>query len=194
MSAEKKIEMEIVDRSHLPHVRTRLSHEQKTRIVSLFAQFQGVASIRDAMKREFGLELAENTIRHYDPSKPGSRLSPRLKAFYLSAREAWVGQSAAIGVSYQNQRLRLIERAIDGAEKAKDFGNVARLLELAAKEMGGVLTNVSKVEHRGNVGHVHMSIEDARSELAARLAGVLDGGVLEQPKLLETNDKPSDLT
>lgn len=175
------------------HAPRGLPNEVKQRIVTLFAQFQGVGPIHRTIREEFGLALDHRTIAQYDPSRPQARIGRRLRDVYASAREAWVGKQATIGVSMQNQRLRLIERAIEGAERGKDWGNVARLLELAAKEMGGVLTNVSKVEHGGAVGHLHLTAEDARAELARRLNGVVNGGLLEA-KPLEDNEKPSDLT
>ncbi len=37
-----------------------------------------------------------------------------------------------------------------------------------------LMTNVSKTEHAGKVEHRHLSIDDARGELAMRLAAILD--------------------
>jgi hypothetical protein len=166
----------------------------QTRIVVLFAQFQTVTAIVKAIKDEFGVEMDRRDVAHYDCGKPKARVGRRLRELYVAAREAYVGHTSSVAIAHQNHRLRLIERAIEGAERSRDWGAVKQLLELAAKEMGGVLTNVSKVEHQGAVEHRHMSVDDARTELAQRLATALDGGVLTAlpppAKPLEQQDNP----
>ena len=171
-------------------VQRGLPSEVKRRIVILFAQFQRVNDIHRTIVAEFGMDLDLRTIAHYDPDRPQARIGQGLRKLHASAREAWCGETAKIGISFQGQRLRLIEKAIEGAERSKDWGNVAKLIELAAKERGGVLTNVSKVEHGGAVAQVHMTADEARNELAARLRGVLDGGTLTPAKSLEHKDNP----
>lgn len=179
-------------------VQRKLPREVQARMVTLHAQFQSLSAIRKAIAAEFGLELDERTIAHYDAGKPKARVGQRLRELYASAREAYVGEQANVAISHQNHRLRLIERAIAGAEKGRDWGAVTKLLELAAKEMGGVLTNVSKVEHKGGIEHRHMSMDDARAELALRLSHALDGGVLKpqqiEAKPLDLQGNPEDLT
>lgn len=164
-----------------------LRPEVKRRMVTLFAQFQGVSAVQRAIKAEFGLDLDVRTVAHYDAGKPKARVGRRLRELYAAVREHYVGATAEIGIAQQNHRLRLIERLVEKAETAKDFNAATKLLELAAREMGGVLTNVSKTRVEGVVEHRHLSVEDARAELAARLGAVIDGGTL-----LPAPDEPSD--
>jgi hypothetical protein len=157
-----------------PPVRQVLPHAVKARIVTLFAQYQGLGAIQKAIESEFGLRIGKSTIAHYDPTAARVRLSRRLLSLFEDARAAYVGDFTRIGIAQQNHRLRLIERLVEKAETAKEFAAAAKLLELAAKEMGGALTNVSKTEAKV----VHLSGADARAELAARLSAAIDGGTL----------------
>ncbi len=65
---------------------------------------------------------------------------------------------------------------VEKATKSKDYNAALKGLELAAKEMGGVLEGKTTVRHEGSVAHVHGSLEDMRLELAMRLAQHVDGG------------------
>lgn len=174
--------------AHPLPVRRGLPREVQARIVTLFACFQGVNAIAKAIHEEFGIVLDHRTVGHYDCGKPKARVGRRLRELYASTRERYIGQQAEVGIAHQNHRLRRLERLLDAAERGRDWSAAAKLLELAAKEVGGVLTNVSKVEHKGSVAQVHMSIEDARAELAARLSQVIDGGTLTPAKALEHKD------
>jgi hypothetical protein len=83
-----------------------------------------------------------------------------------------------VAIAHQAHRLRRYETLVDKAEKAKDFSAALKGLELAAKEMGGVLEGRTTVKHEGSVEHRHLSIEDQRAELAMRLSAVIEGGTL----------------
>lgn len=173
--------------------RVVLTHEVKCRIVVLLAQFQGLAAIRDMIAEEFGLTLHKQTIAHYDPQRSGRRLSPRLALLFEEARKLYVSDHHSIGISHQSHRLRVIERLAGKAEAAKQYTTAGALLKQAAEELGAI---TQRVRHEGSV--VHMSLDDARSELAQRLASAIDGGVLdrvaEPPKSLTSQDNPTNLT
>lgn len=153
-------------------------HVVKRRIVELYAQFQGVSAIQKAIKDEFGVDLDKRTILHYDAGNPKARIGRRLKALYAEAREAYVKETARIGVANQAHRLRLIERVIEKATTSKDYNSALKGLELAAKEMGGVLEGKHTIRHEGSIEHRHLSVEDAKAELVTRLSHLIEGGTL----------------
>ena len=148
-------------------------------MVELFAQFHTVKQVADTIKAEYHTDLDLRSVATYDPSQRHCRMGKRLREHYDACRQAYVEASAKVGVAHQAHRLRLIERVIEKATTAKDFSSALKGLELAAKEMGGVLEGKSIVEHRGSVEHRHLSVEDARAELAMRLGAVIDGGTLQ---------------
>lgn len=161
-----------------PHLgQRRLPITVKRRIIEMMATFQGLASIRDAIREEFGLDLSKATIAHYDPSR-SKRLSPKLIALHETVRKQYVERATDVAIAHQAHRLRRLESIVDKAEKARDFSSALKGLEIAAKEMGGILTNTQTVKHEGSVTHRHLSVEDAKAELAMRLGALIDGGTL----------------
>lgn len=165
----------------------KLPTEVKRRIIVLFAQFQRVGDVQKMIEEEFGIRVHHRTLQNYDPER-GRQIGKELLQLYEEARAAYVSDITAVGIAHQNHRLRILERLIAKAEAKGQYSTVASLLKQAAEEMGGVMTNVRRVE--GNVGHVHMSIEDARQELALRLYGAIETAPLIEAKPLETNEKP----
>lgn len=162
-----------------PPVRAPISTEMKRRMVILFAQFHTVSQVQKAITAEFGVELDRRTVQGYDLNGPHPRVGARLRTLFESVRSEWIGEAARVGISHQTHRLRILERLIDKAEAAREYDVAGKLLEQAAKEMGGVLTNITKHKHEGKVGHFVMSPEDARQELAMRLNQIVEGGELQ---------------
>lgn len=159
-------------------VRSRLPFAAKARIIEMYARFQSVRDIQSAIETEFNVRMQERDVVHYDPQRPQARIGKRLRAMFEEHRRAYIERTAQVAIAHQAHRLRLLSRVVEKAEKAKDFSSALKGLELAAKEMGGVLTNTHKVQHEGSVEHRHLSIEDARGELATRLAALVEGGTL----------------
>jgi hypothetical protein len=147
-------------------------------IVEKLAQFQSHKQVVAAVEAQFGITLHGLTIIKYDPQHRHCALGKRLRTLYDETRKAWVEGVKEVAISHQAQRLRLIDRVVEKATTSKDYAAALKGLELAAKEMGGVLEGKSIVEHRGGVTHIHANIEDARREVAMRLAQVVDGGLL----------------
>ncbi len=150
--------------------RRGLTHEIKSRMVELFAQFQSVSQVGDVLKSEYGLTLDRRTIEAFNPDSPRCRIGKRLISLFNSHRDAYIKECAKHGVAHQAHRLKLIGQIVDKATTAKDFANALKGLELAAKEMGGLS---QKVEHTGTVSHVHGTVEEARRELADRLKALV---------------------
>ena len=163
------------------HQRRGLSPDIKSRMIELFAQFQGVTQVADAIKREFGQTLDRRTVESFNPDSPRARVGKRLRLMFETHRKAYVDATAKQGVAHQAHRLRLIGELVEKASNSKDFAAALRGLELAAKEMGGLSQTV---RHEGTVSHahIHASIEDAKAELAMRLASFVDSG--QAPTLL----------
>jgi len=182
-SAESGFEPNLppVRRSTRPHLPVAAKH----RIVQLFAQFHKVNEVRDVITEEFGLTLSNESLRHYDPMSPKCAMSVRLRELYREARERHLNDISSIGVAHQVHRLRVLDRMVHKAENKEQFSLAAQLLKQAAEEMGGVLTNERTVRHTGAVGHVLLSPEDARQELAMRLSAHIDAIPLPPPETSE---------
>lgn len=157
----------------------RLPLEVRHRVIELYAQFQTTSTVKELILKEFDLDLGFTTLRHYDLGATGIRRSPRITLQLEQARAAYVASAANMAMAHQVHRLRNYQDVYDKALKAKDFSAALKAMELAAKEMGGVLTNATTVKHEGAVEHRHLSIGDAKAELAMRLSAAIDMGVLD---------------
>ena len=155
-----------------------LDNGLKLRIIELFAQFYTAASIREQIDIEYGKWLDIKVIASYNPSKPSSPVGKKLRAVFDKMRAEYVSRSTNLAMAHQAHRLRMIGEIVEKATTAKDFGNAIKGLELAAKEMGGVLEGKQTIVHQGAIAHVHGTLEDARSEVAMRLQQIVEGGLL----------------
>ena len=156
-------------------VRTPLSAAGKRRCVELWATFHTLSQVRDTMAKECGFPIPDSTLLHYDPTRPGNKLHPKLKAYHAEVRKEYIERSANVAIAHQAHRLRKLENIIESATKSKDYTAALKGIELAAKEMGGL---TQTVRHEGRVEqahlHVHGTTEDMRTELAMRLAALAD--------------------
>jgi hypothetical protein len=164
--------------AELPLVRRGLPKAIKEFIVENLACFQTHHAVRQECLKRFGLDIDGRTIAGLDPNSRHCRLGPKLRALYDDTRKRYIGDVGQIAISHQAQRLRLVAKVVEKATTSKDYAAALKGLELAAKEMGGVLEGKSIVEHRGGMVHVHTNVEDARREVAMRLAQIVDGGLL----------------
>jgi hypothetical protein len=162
----------------------------KSRMIELFAHFQGVSQVADTIKREYGLAIDRRTVEGFNPDSPRAKVGKRLRSLFDQHRKAYVEAVAKQGVAHQAHRLKLIGDLVEKASNSKDFNAALRGLELAAKEMGAGQTTT--VKHEGVISHVHGSIEDAKAELAMRLAAFVEQRARDEGALLEAVPVPMD--
>lgn len=155
----------------------KLSPEQKRYIVKMFAHFSDLHAVRRLFEEAYGYSLLAPTLARYDPERPQCRLSPAMRRYYAECRAAYLADVESIGIAHQGHRLRVLNRMAQQAENKGQYGTAAGLLKQAAEELGGVLTNERKV----NVTAIHLSLADAKAELATRLAAIVEEQALLPP-------------
>jgi len=146
----------------------------RNRIIELFAQFQTVSIVRATIKAEFGRTLSDATLSHYDATRACSKLSQEQREQFTTLRASYIDSAKDVAIAHQAHRLRRYEEVYDKALKGRDYGAALKAMELAAKELGGAMTNASTVVHKGQVEHRHLSAHDAKEELAMRLTAMLE--------------------
>ncbi|MFK5600246.1 DUF2280 domain-containing protein [Methylobacterium sp. HMF5984] len=125
----------------------------KTFVVQQLACFETPSAVVKTVKEEFGLDVTPQRVEAYDPGKrAGADLSEEYRTLFQATREAFLADTAAIGVSHKVVRLRTLARLIDTAEKRGNAVLVASLLEQVAKECGDAFTNKRQVEATGKGG------------------------------------------
>ncbi|HEL3751334.1 TPA: DUF2280 domain-containing protein [Stenotrophomonas maltophilia] len=125
----------------------------KTFIVQQLACFDTPSTVVEAVKNEFGVTVSRQTVESHDPTKhAGRKLAARWVDLFNSARERFKAETANIPIANRAVRLRALNRMVNQAEKMKNLGLAAQLIEQAAKETGGAYTNRQQIEHSGPNG------------------------------------------
>jgi hypothetical protein len=158
--------------------RRGFSMEQKRFIVESFACFQDISSIAAELAKRWQIKPDYRHIAQYDARRPQCSMGKALRRLYVETRERYVEGVSEVAIAHQAHRLRLVGRIVEKATNSKDYAAALKGLELAAKEMGGALSGQTTVRHEGMIGHVHATVEEARAEISARLAQVVEGGLL----------------
>lgn len=116
----------------------KLSESVKTLIVQRLACFDSPSAVGQVVKQEFGLELPRQQIANFDPTKAaGKNVSKRLRAIFWATRKCVVEEIGATPISHPSYRLRALNRLLVQMEEDGNVAMMARILEMAAKEVGG---------------------------------------------------------
>lgn len=127
-----------------------LTEDVKVFIVQALACFDSPSQVAQAVREQFGIAVDRRQVEAYDPTKVSSRgLAKKLAAMFHEARDAFLRESATVPVSRQVYRLRVLQRALDRAEKVGNQAMILQILEQAAKESGGSFTNRRELTGKG---------------------------------------------
>ena len=116
---------------------TTLTDEIKEFIVKGLACFDTPSQVAEAVKATFGIEVSRQHVHTYDPAS-AQPPAPRWRELHAATRQAFLDDTAEIGIAQKAVRLRTLERYVQRAEARGSFTLAAAFLEQAAKECGGV--------------------------------------------------------
>lgn len=142
-----------------------LTEEQKREIVLSLAGFMSPAAIRVKMKEDHGLDLEYRQITVYDPTRTHFEGSQRWRDIFEAARKNYVEDTLTVPVANQGYRLRTIQGLLDKALEQGNMVMAMQLMEQAAKEVGGLLTNARQLnvsDNRG--GTMDLTPEERRAQ------------------------------
>ena len=140
-----------------------LSEDLKIFIVQALACFDGPSLVAQSVKDQYGVVVDRRQVESYDPTKKaGKTVAKKLRALFEETREAFLKESAAVPLAKQVYRLRVLQRALDKAEKNGNQSMVLQILEQAAKESGGAFTNRRELTGKGGgpIQQASVSAED----------------------------------
>lgn len=130
-----------------------LKPEVKAFIIQSLACFDSLSIVGEAVQKKFGLKVTPQQVESHDPTKAsGKGLAQKWVDLFESTRSRFQTEISDIPVANKAYRLRVINRMATSAEKMKNLGMTAQLLEQAAKEVGDAYTNRLKVESTGKDG------------------------------------------
>ena len=117
----------------------RLSGECKQLIVQSLACFIAPSEVVAAVKLQFGIELTRQQVAFYDPTKGAGaeRLSQTLRDLFAATRERFISSVDDVGIAHLRYRLERLQEVCDRAEARGNDFLLLKVLEQAAKEVGG---------------------------------------------------------
>jgi hypothetical protein len=100
------------------------------------ACFEPPSEVARAVQAEFGLTLPRQQVAFFDPTTAeGARLGPALREAFFGTRAECLRRLEQIPLYHRAVRLRLLQQLLD--QHGQNPVLALRLLDLAAKEMGG---------------------------------------------------------
>lgn len=124
-----------------------LKPEVKAAIVQMLACYDTLSIVVDAIQKDYGIRVTPQQVESHDPTKvSGKGLAKKWVDLFNATRDRFLNEISDIPIANKAYRLRVLQRMSTDAEKMKNMGMTAQLLEQAAKEVGDVYTNKQKVE------------------------------------------------
>ncbi|PIK89860.1 hypothetical protein CFY86_08465 [Raoultella ornithinolytica] len=124
-----------------------LKPEVKAFIIQMLACYDTPSQVVEAVQKDFGIAITRQQAESHDPTKvSGKTLAKKWVDMFNTTRDRFLNEISDIPIANKAYRLRVLQRMSTDAEKMKNMGMTAQLLEQAAKEVGDVYTNKQKVE------------------------------------------------
>jgi hypothetical protein len=120
---------------------TQLTEAQKETVVQALACFRRPSEVVVLLKEEFGIDVPVRQVVGYDPTRASYDAGERWREFFHRTREEYVSDSLSVPIAKQGFRLRSLQEMHDKAKAAGNYVLAADILEQAAKEVGGLLSN-----------------------------------------------------
>lgn len=128
----------------------KLTDDARAFVVQQLAMWDPPSVVAAAVRQEFGITITPQSLEFYDPTKrAGAKLHEKWQNLFRETREAFLKDTAEIGISHRVVRLRALQRMAGVAEKQGNLTLAASLYEQAAKEMGNAYTNKREVSAPG---------------------------------------------
>ncbi len=145
-----------------------LTEDQKLEIVTMLACFRDTNAILDHFRDEHGLELTHKQVGAYDPNRSYYEAGERWRDVFDRQRKSYLEDVATVPIANQGFRLNLLNEQAALAFKNKQPALGAALLEQAAREVGGLMTNQRSltVDDNRRARPSEMTPEDRRAAMA----------------------------
>ena len=117
----------------------KLRKKHKEFIIKQLACYESPSSVRSEFKKIFNLEISLSQLSYYNPNsvQGNQELSDKWSMLYFETRRKFLEGAVDIPISHKQYRLRELQK---NYEKLRDMGDISganKVLEQAAKEMGG---------------------------------------------------------
>lgn len=124
-----------------------LNEAVKRFIVQALACYDRPTQVAEALKEEFGIEVARTQVAQYDPTKAaGQKVAKKWRVLFADTRERFRKEAAEIPIAQRAFRLRTMGRMLEKAERMRNLALALQVLEQAAKETGDAYVNKNRLE------------------------------------------------
>jgi hypothetical protein len=121
----------------------RLTHEVRSEIVRRLACFEKPAEIVRWLKAELDMDVDIQKVLYHDPTRVNGRdLGANWRVIFETARKGFLTNVETVPIANQGYRLAMLDMLFNDAVKAKNKIEARSCLEQAAKEIGGIYSNV----------------------------------------------------
>jgi hypothetical protein len=118
---------------------SKLSREIQTFVVTSVACFDEPSLVAAAVREEFDIHITRQAVEAYDPTKfAGRDLAERWAQLFWTTREAFLADTARVGISHRAVRLRALQRLAGRAEGDGDLDLALKALDQAHREVADV--------------------------------------------------------
>lgn len=151
-----------------------LSEDAKLFIVRAFARFSSPAEVVVMIREDFGIETSVQQVRTYNPDHPRFEAGEKWRPIFEAVRKAYLEDVSSIPIASQAFRLNALQKNYDRAMKHCNLILANAILEQAAKEVGGVLTNARNVSvQQAGGGFRDLTSEERRRTAAEMIRSAL---------------------
>jgi len=152
-----------------------MPEEVRAEIVRRLACYETPAAVLRWLKEETNEDVTIQAIVCYDPTRyAGRELSEKWRVLFEASRKAYLTSVETVPLANQGYRLAQMQTMFDEAIKAKNRGQALQIMEQAAKEMGGVYSNVRTLNTPDMAGG---GDQIPQHERAQKLASIIDGAL-----------------
>lgn len=143
-----------------------LTEDQKREIVDMLACFRDPATILEHFQSVHGLDLTHKQVGGYDPTRSYYVAGEGWREIFAARRKAYLEDVATVPIANQGFRLNILHEHLEKALK-NGKGDVLAILEQAAREVGGLMTNQRemRLEDNRRPRPSEMTAEDRRAAM-----------------------------
>ena len=147
----------------------KLSEVEKHEIVRLVAHYTPTRDVVAHMRDYFGVEIDRFQVRAYDPTNPRFEGGERWRAIFEAERAAYLRSIEDIPIAHKAFRLNQLQNMLFKAQASGNLVLSCAILEQAAKEVGGALTNERKIDMEREEGGWRAMTSEERREAVTHI-------------------------
>ena len=127
----------------------RLAPDTKVVIIQCLARFMTVTETQEHLSTVLGIDCTASHLSYYQPTgSQSAKLDQRWHDLFRIERRRFIAELSDAPMSHQRYRLDSILRLARKAETKGEYDTALKAYEQASKEVGGIFTNLRKIEHK----------------------------------------------